>query len=204
MTGSVMPKHPLLITLSGPSGVGKDSTLAALRDAGFPAHYAVTATTRPPRAGERDGVDYYFVDDAAFRRMIEGGELLEHAVVYGRYYGVPKAPIAEALRRGDDVLVDVDVQGAATIRALVPQAVTVFLLPDSMADLEARLRGRDTEDEEAFRRRMDTVRAEIDRLPEFDYAVVNTEGRLADTVATIRAIIIAERCRVGRSATVLP
>ena len=195
-----MPKPPLFVVLSGPSGVGKDAVLAALRDRGVSAHYAVTATTRPPRPTERDGVDYRFVSETAFRRMIEEGEFLEHAVVYGRYYGVPKTPIADALARGSDALLRVDVQGAATIKALVPQAVTVFLLPGSLQELAERLSDRKTEDEAAFRHRMDTVRTEIDRMPEFDYAVVNADGGLSDAVETVIAIMRAERCRVGRGA----
>ncbi len=199
-----MPKPPLLVVLSGPSGAGKDAVLATLRERGLAAHFAVTATTRPPRAAEREGRDYHFLSESNFRRMIEEGGLIEHAAVYGRYYGVPKAPLVAAIGRGDDVLVRVDVQGAATIKALVPQAVTIFLLPGSLGELEARLAGRNTEDGAARQRRLETARAELDRMPEFDYAVVNPEGKLDQAIETVQAIIRAERCRVGRGAPVIP
>lgn len=191
---------PLLVLISGPSGVGKDAVLATLRQRGIAAHFAVTATTRPPRPGERDGIDYYFYDEARFRRALEEGELLEHASVYGRYYGVPRAPIVEALEGGQDVLMRVDVQGAATIRAMVPDAVTVFLLPASLEELAARLRSRGNNETDDLRKRMETVRAEMDRLSEFDYAVPNAEGRLEDAADTVVAIMQAERCRTGRAA----
>ncbi|MSQ61997.1 MAG: guanylate kinase [Dehalococcoidia bacterium] len=199
-----MSEPPLLLLISGPSGVGKDSVLAALRERRPDAHYTVTATTRPPRDGERNGVDYYFYSEADFLSLREEGAFLEHASVYGRYYGVPKAPIAAALAEGRDVLMRVDVQGAATIRALVPEVITVFLRTDSFDELEARLRARNSDDEPDLQRRITTARAEMDRLPEFDYAVANREGRLDETVDALLAIMRAERCRVGRAAPAIP
>lgn len=188
---------PLLLVLSGPSGAGKDAVLARLRERGVPAHYAVTATTRPPRAGERDGIDYHFVSEARFAEMIERAELMEHARVYDRSYGVPKEPLALALARGEDVLIRVDVQGAATIKKHVPQAITVLIAP-AVEEVEARLLGRGTEDDAEMRRRRQTSHTELARLPEFDYAIGNADGRLDDAVDTVVAILRAERWRVGR------
>ena len=199
-----MTEPPLLVLISGPSGVGKDSVLAALRERTPEAHYTVTATTRPPREGEAEGADYYFYSEDAFLRLLEEGAFLEHASVYGRYYGVPKAPIAAALAKGRDVLMRVDVQGAATIRALVPQAITLFLLTDSREELEARLRARKSDGEAELQRRIATARAEMERLPEFDYAVANREGHLDETVDAVLAIMRAERCRVGRTPPAIP
>ena len=199
-----MSEPPLLVLLSGPSGVGKDSLLAALRERRPDAHNAVTATTRAPREGERNGVDYHFCSEPDFLRLLGEGAFLEHASVYGRFYGVPKAPIVAALTEGRDVLMRVDVQGAATIRALVPDAITVFLLMDSFDELEARLRARSSDGEADLQRRIATARAEMDRLPDFDYAVANREGRLDETVDALLAIMRAERCRVGRASPALP
>ena len=199
-----MSEPPLMVLLSGPSGVGKDSVLAALRERRPDAHFAVTATTRPPREGERNGVDYHFYSEPDFLRLLDDGAFLEHASVYGRFYGVPKAPIVAALAARRDVLMRVDVQGAATIRALVPEAITVFLLTDSFDELEARLRARRSDGEADLQRRIATARAEMDRLPEFNYAVANREGRLDETVAALLAIMRAERCRVGRASPALP
>jgi len=144
-------------------------------------------------------VDYLFLTEEEFRRLQEGGGLLEHAVVYGHHYGVPKAPVREALAQGRDVIVRTDVQGAATIRGLAPQAVLIFLAPASWEELRGRLQRRHTEDEAELERRLTIAREELARLSLFDYVVVNREGHLEEAVAQVEAIIIAERCRVGRT-----
>ncbi len=188
--------YPLLIVLSGPSGVGKDAVLQRMKERGIALFYAVTATTRPRREGEIDGVHYRFVSPEEFERMKTQGELLEHACVYGNYYGVPKRPVAEALAEGRDVLVKVDVQGAATIRRSYPEALFIFLAPPSMAELAHRLRTRKTESPSAFMMRLMTAREEMKKLELFDYVVINYQDRVDEAVDKILAIIAAEKCRV--------
>ncbi len=189
-------RQPLLIVLSGPSGVGKDSVLKRMKERGIPFHYVVTATTRPPRPGERHGVDYYFVTKAEFARMIEEDELMEWSIVYGDYKGIPKGPIIEAMARGQDVIMRIDVQGAAKVRALCPEAVLIFLVTETEEELRERLRRRGTESEEALRLRLAMVREELKHMARFDYVVVNREGHLDETVDTILAIVTAEHHRV--------
>jgi len=188
--------RPLLIILSGPSGVGKDAVISELESRGCPLYHATTATTRPRRPGESEGIDYYFVTQARFREMMEGQELLEWASVYGNCYGVPKKPIKESLAAGRDVIVRVDVQGAASIKALAPEAVFIFLAPPSMEELRQRLRRRATETASDLRVRLKTAEEEMGRLPMFDYVVVNHQDQVGKAAAQIEAIISAEKCRV--------
>ena len=188
--------HPILLVLSGPSGAGKDAVLSRLRRQRWPYHFVVTATTRPRRPREQDGIHYHFLATAEFQRRLAQGELLEHAQVYGNWYGVPRAQVREALQCGLDVIVKVDVQGAETLKGVVPQAVFVFIAPPSPEELEARLRRRHTEDSEALNRRLQAATKEMEYLSIFDYVVVNETGRLKETVRRIQAIITAERCRV--------
>jgi guanylate kinase len=189
---------PLLVVLSGPSGVGKDSVLKRLQDLGVPLYVAVTVTTRPKRPGEVDGVDYRFVSVEEYQEILAGDGFLEHANVYGNLYGIPKQPIREALARGLDVIVRVDVQGAATVRKVVPEAVQIFLAPPSLAALEERLRQRKTESGVDLRTRTEKAREEMQELPSFDYVVVNEDERLDVAVERILAIIAAEKCRICR------
>ena len=188
--------YPLLVVISGPSGVGKDAVRKRMQERGCPFHFVVTATDRPQRPGEVHGKDYFFVSTAEFDRMLAEDELLEHTMVYGQHKGVPKAHVRQALASGQDVLMRVDVQGAATIRRLVPDAVLIFLMPSSEEELVHRLRRRRTESPEALQMRIALAREELKWLPEFDYVVVNRESRLDDTVDQIMAIITAEKCRV--------
>jgi len=185
--------RPLLIVLSGPSGVGKDAVLAQVKGSGRQLYLAVTATTRPKRQGESDGEEYHFVSRERFKEMVKGGELLEWARVYGNFYGVPKRQVKEALERGCDVLVKVDVQGAATIKRTVPQALLIFLAPPSMAALEKRVRQRNTESTIELERRLATAHEEMKQQEMFDYVVVN--DRVDRAAAQINAIIAAERRR---------
>lgn len=186
---------PLLVVISGPSGVGKDAVVSRMRELSRPCHFVVTATTRPMRAGEQDGVDYIFVTHERFQEMLRAGELLEHAQVYGRWYGVPRQQVKAALERGQDVIVKTDVQGAKTIRQKVAQALFVFIAPPSMEELERRLRQRKSESPEQLALRIRTAMDELKHLSGFDYVVVNLNGRIDQTVAQIEAIMTAERCR---------
>ncbi len=187
--------NPLLIVLSGPSGAGKDALLTRLRETGCPLKYITTLTTRHKRANERDKIDYHFVSADRFQEMIENNELLEWANVYGNWYGVPKQPVRGALERGQDTIVKVDTQGAATIKKLLPEAVFVFLMPPSLKELTTRLTQRRTESPFDLARRLKTAREEITQLPLFDYVIVSNRDEIELTVAQIGAIITAEKCR---------
>ena len=191
------PSPPLLVVLSGPSGVGKDAVLGELRKLDRPWHFAVTATTRPMRPGERDGVDYIFLEPDTFARMQDRDEFLECAEVYGRWYGVPRSQARDALRTGRDVFLKIDVQGAATIRRMAPEALLIFLMPPSLEDLRQRLTGRMTESAEELDRRLRTAEEELAEVHHFDYRVVNAQGQLERAVADIDAIVAAEKCRVA-------
>jgi guanylate kinase len=190
------PPRPLLVVLSGPSGVGKDSILMRMRDVGFPFHFVVTATSRPQRPGERDGYDYHFVGKDRFEEMIAHEELLEWAEVYGHYKGIPKSEVRQALQSGRDVILRIDVQGAATIRRLAPEAVFVFLSPGNFDELRHRLQLRRTESSEELERRLEMAQQELAAVDDFDYVVINREAHLDEAVGQIRAIIVAEKQRV--------
>jgi guanylate kinase len=190
------PGPPLLVVLSGPSGVGKDAALAGLRNLHRPWHFVVTATTRPQRPGERDGVDYIFLGPGTFLAMKERHEFLESAEVYGRWYGVPRNQVDEGLQAGKDVILKVDVQGAETVRRLVPEAVFIFMAPGSFEELERRLAQRMTESSRDLALRLGVAREELARIDEFEYRVVNCDDCLDQAVADIDAIISAEKCRV--------
>jgi guanylate kinase len=186
----------LLIVLSGPSGAGKDALLNRLRETGYPVKFITTVTTRPRRAQETDGVDYHFVSPERFQEMVKGNELLEWANVYGNWYGVPRRPVKESLAMGRDVILKVDIQGAATIKKTVPGALFVFLTPPSLEELTVRLHERKTECPEDLARRLDNAEREIAQLPLFDYIIVNHRGEIDRVVADLKAIIAAEKCRV--------
>jgi guanylate kinase len=190
--------EPLLVVLSGPSGVGKDSILERLRELRYPLHFTVTATTRSPREGELHGRDYYFLSETEFDELRQADGLLESACVYGRWYGVPKAPVIQALRSGQDVIMRTNVDGARSIRARAPGSVLVFITSPTVDLLEKRLRERQTDSPEEIDRRLAEVREELATMPEFDYHVENDEGRLDVCVETVGAIIRAEKCRIAR------
>jgi len=193
---------PLLIVISGPSGVGKDSVLQSMKKRELRFHFVVTVTTRRPRQGEIEGVDYFFVSPQQYAEMLANGEFLEHASVYEDCYGIPKQQIMQAFASGKDVVLRVDVQGAATIRRLCPEALLIFLMPRSMAELVGRLQARKTESPEALALRKKTAIEEMGRVSEFDYVVVNGDGQLDGTVDNILAIIKAEHhCVHPRKAT---
>jgi len=187
---------PLLIVLSGPSGAGKDALLTRLRETGYPIEYITTLTTRPKRANEQDNIDYHFVSPDKFQEMIKNNELLEWANVYGNLYGVPRKPVKKTLESGQNTIVKVDTQGAATIKKLIPEAVFVFLMTPSLEELTTRLNQRRTESPFDLTRRVNTAREEIAQLTLFDYVIVSNRGEIDRAVAQIKAIITAEGCRV--------
>ncbi len=191
--------YPLLLILSGPSGVGKDTVARMLierRPNSF--YFVVTATTRPPRTDEVDGIDYFFVSFDEFARMIETDELLEHAIVYNDYKGIPKQQIRDALSSGRDVILRVDVQGAYTVKRLVPNAISVFLTTRTEAGLVNRLQQRKQDTAEGMALRTATARQEMKRMEEFDYCVVNPEGEPDQAVDRVLSIIDAAHCRISQ------
>ena len=192
----VNPAPPLVVVLSGPSGVGKDAAIAKLKKLDRPWYFAITATTRPMRPGEQDGVDYIFLDVDTFNKMRERDEFLECAEVYGRWYGVPRSQVRYGLQSGKDVILKIDVQGAATVRRLAPEALFIFILPGSLAELRARLLDRMTESSPDLELRLQTAEQEMAQVREFDYRVVNEHDQLEQSVAEIDAIITAEKCRI--------
>ncbi len=203
---------PLVVVITGPSGAGKDSVVAGLThpelrkrvvaeklgELDLPLKMVVTATNRPPRPGERDGVDYIFLSDEEFDRKLAEGGFLEHAHVYGQKKGVPRDQVERALAAGEDVLLRIDPQGAATIRRLIPEAVLIFIAPAAVEELEDRLRSRGGDSEADIARRVAEAKAEMADMKLYDYEVVNEEGKLDQTVSRVAAIIMAEKARPGR------
>jgi guanylate kinase len=187
--------QPLLIVISGPSGVGKDSVVQRMKERDLPFHFVVTATTRPKRPDEVHGVDYFFMSQEEFDEMIEQDELLEHALVYSDYKGIPKQQVRQALASGKDVVMRIDVQGAETIHNLCPEALLIFLSTRTEEELVKRLQARRTEDPEELELRLETVHQELEQVHLFDYYVINAENELDTTVDTILAIILAEHQR---------
>ena len=190
------PAPPLLVVLSGPSGVGKDAALEGLRKLDRPWYFAITATTRPPRSGEQDGVDYIFLETETFHKMKERDQFLECAEVYGRWYGVPQSQVRQALKNGKDVILKIDVQGAATVRKLAPEALSIMMVPASYAELRNRLNQRMSESAPDLELRLQTAKEELAQTSQFDYRVINRDGGLEQAIAEIDAIITAEKCRV--------
>ncbi len=187
---------PILLVISGPSGVGKDTVVQRMKERGLPFHFVVTATTREKRLNETNGKDYWFVSKDEFARMIDENELIEYAVVYGDYKGIPKWEVRDALASGKDVVMRIDVQGAETVRKLVPEALLIFITCESEEELERRLRERKTESSDSLSLRIATARKELQRIQSFDYVIVNRDFHLDDTVNKVRAIIDAEHLRV--------
>jgi guanylate kinase len=188
--------EPLLIVISGPSGAGKDTVVQRMKERGLPFHFVVTATTRPQRPNEVDGRDYFFVSKEKFARMIDQNELIEFALVYGDYKGIPKAQVREALASGKDVIMRVDVQGAETVRKLAPDALLIFITTDNENELVNRLEQRKTETSDSLAIRIATARKELQRVEAFDYIIINHDFLLDHTVDIVRAIIDSEHHRV--------
>lgn len=185
----------LLFVLSAPSGAGKDTVINLLKQQGMDIFVVPSVTTRAPRPGESEGNPYHFVDAEEFERLRTNNELLEYAKVHGNWYGQPIRPIRENLRAGRDVLLKIDVQGAATVRKKVPQAIFIFLLPDSLEELAQRLSSRRTETEAELQRRLADARMELAQQQWYDYVIRNRQGHIQEAVDKLRAIIVAEHCR---------
>jgi guanylate kinase len=188
--------QPLLIVISGTSGIGKDAVLRGLKDRNLPLHFVVTATSRDPRPDEVDGRDYFFFSPEEFKKRIDNNEFIEYAMVYNQYKGAPRWQVDDALRSGKDVVLRVDVQGAETYRKLYPEAVLIFLIPNNIDEWFGRLKARNTETPENLKIRVDTAKQEVSRIDLFDYVVVNADRQLERAVDDIIDIIKVEHHKV--------
>jgi guanylate kinase len=191
-----VPRCPLMIVFSGPSGVGKTTITQSLVRRGWNGQLVVTATTRRPRPGEIDGVHYHFRTAREFEQMLQAGELLEHAEVHGNWYGVPAAPVRAKLAAGIDVILTIDPQGAQSVRERTKGAVSIFLVPESVHELVERMNRRTFDTAEQRALRLLNAEREMAELPKYDYLIVNRPGRVDDAVAQLEAIMTAEHCRV--------
>jgi guanylate kinase len=187
---------PLVIVISGPSGVGKDAILNIMKERACPFFFMTTCTTRPKRATETDGRDYHFVSQTEFQDLISTGGLLEWAKVYGNYYGVPKAPVRQAISEGRDTIIKVDIQGAQNIKKIIPEAVFIFVLAPSTEELAQRLNNRRTESAESLALRLKTAESEFQQINHFDYMVMNPRDNIDNAVQDVLSIVKAEKCRV--------
>ncbi|SRR6266516_2560326 len=189
-------RQGLLFVLSAPSGTGKDTVINTLKQQGMDFYVVPSVTTRTPRPDECEGNPYHFVSQETFEHLASQNELLEYANVHGNWYGQPRKPIRDNLAAGRDVLLKIDVKGAATIRSKVPEAVFIFLIPGSLEELAQRLTDRQTETEEELQRRLADARKELAEQHWYDYLITNRQGHLQDAVDCLRAIMLAEHCRV--------
>jgi guanylate kinase len=189
-------RQGLLFVLSAPSGTGKDTVINTLKQQGMDFYVVPSTTTRSPRAGESEGNPYHFVSLETFEQLVSQNELLEYANVHGNWYGQPRKLIRANLSAGRDVLLKIDVKGAATIRNKVPDAIFIFLIPGSLEELTHRLKGRQTETKEELQRRLADARKELAEQHWYDYLITNRDGHLQEAVDCLRAIMLAEHCRV--------
>lgn len=189
-------RQGFLFVLSAPSGTGKDSVITAAKEQGMDFFVVPSVTTRAPRPGESEGNPYHFISQEEFEQMVRNDELIEFARVHGNLYGQPRSLIREHLNAGQDVLLKIDVKGAATVRGKVPEAIFIFLVPESLEVLASRLVHRNTETAEELARRLEDARAELAEQHRYDYVIVNRQGRLQEAVEQLWAIITAEHCRV--------
>ncbi len=194
---TVLQAHPLLIIISGPSGVGKDATVSKMKESGLRFHYIVTTTTRRKRPNEKDKKDYNFISQEQFHQMVKSNQFLEWAKVYNNYYGSPRKEIKEALNKGLDVIVKVDIQGAASIKRILPDAVFIFIAPPSKEELAERLKQRQTHSIQELNLRLGKAQEEMDSMSLFDYVVINHKDNLDLVIMQINAIVTAEKCRVN-------
>ena len=190
------PAIPLLAIISGPSGVGKDTVINELRKLERPWYFPITSTTRPLRSGEENGREYHFLTRDDFVRKVARAEFLEHAEVYGNFYGVPRSEVRDGLKSGKDVILKIDVQGASTIKNIIPGAILIFIVAESRSELISRLSHRQTESSEELQRRISTAEEELSRISEFDYRVINKAGDVQNAVNTIDSILSAEKAKL--------
>lgn len=196
-----MKRKGCLIVVSGPSGTGKGTVCSALLEKHKEIAYSISATTRQPRTGEVDGVNYYFLAKNVFEKMIEDGELLEWAEVYGNYYGTPLKKIQERLAVGQDILLEIDTQGAMSVKEKFPDEIYIYIMPPSLKELERRLKTRGTDSAESIERRLKSAAGEMEIAERYNYIVVNEQVEQA--VEQIAAIVDAEHCRVGRNKEII-
>jgi guanylate kinase len=188
--------NPLVIVISGPSGVGKDAILNLMKERGYPFFFTTTYTTRNKRAHEVDGQDYNFISETQFQELLKTDGLLEWAKVYGNYYGVPRAPVKEALSAGRDTIIKVDIQGAQNIKKVLPEAIFIIIVPPSSEELSNRLNKRRSETPADLALRLKTAESELQQVSLFDYSVLNPCDDIESAVQDILSILRAERCRV--------
>ncbi len=191
-----MPLKGLLVVVSAPSGTGKTTLCHMLLKEFENMEFSVSYTTRPPRKGEVNGKDYFFVSKEEFERMVEEGDFLEWANVYGNLYGTSKSQVLRALNEGKDILLDIDVQGALQVKKNLPEAVLIFIMPPSFDELERRLKHRGTDSEDVIKRRLETAKEEIKKAVYYDYIVVNDVLEVA--FDKLKSIVTAEKCRTDR------
>lgn len=194
-------KKGLLFIISGPAGSGKGTIVKRVRELA-PFDFSVSATTRSPRKGEEEGVHYYFVTKEDFEKKIADGEMLEYAQYVGNYYGTPKKPVDEALAKGTNIILDIEVKGALQVKEKMPEAVMIYVLPPDYETLLARIRGRGTETEEVIQKRMTEAKTEIKTFPKYDYVVINRDGGIDEAAADVLAILRAETMRTSRNAEI--
>ncbi|MDD4239782.1 MAG: guanylate kinase [Desulfotomaculaceae bacterium] len=196
-----MGEKGLLLVLSGPSGAGKGTVVRALQRENLSLRLSISATTRLPRDGEVDGVDYYFMERDIFRKMIEEDQLLEWAEVYGNYYGTPRHFVQDVLERGNDIILEIDIQGALQVKEKLPEAVLVFIAPPSKEELQTRLFGRKSDSREEIEKRLKCMTGEMKLAGGYDYIVVNDSINRA--LDSIHAIIMSEKCRTWRQQSII-
>jgi guanylate kinase len=196
LSGKISAANPLVIVISGPSGVGKDAILNRMKERSYPCEFITTVTTRRQRASEKDNVDYHFISPDEFQELLKNKGLLEWANVYGNWYGVPKAPVKSALDQNRDTIIKVDVQGASNIKKILPEAVFIFIAPPSLVELSKRLTQRYTETAGDLEIRLKTAQNEMQQICLFDYVVLNQCNEIDAAIQEIQAIVTAEKCRV--------
>jgi guanylate kinase len=195
--------NPLVIVVSGPSGVGKDAILNRMKERKYPFLFVTTVTTRCKRKNENNGEDYHFISFAKFQELLKNNGLLESANVYGNWYGVPKEPVKEALAKGKTTIIKVDVQGAANIKKIIPNAVYIFIKPPSLEELGTRLKQRCTETDSDLSLRLKMAETEMQQIDNFDYAVLNPSNNIERAIQDILCIVTAEKCRVNTKRIIL-
>ena len=192
----MLNRKGLLLVVSGPSGAGKGTICKALLNKNDKIKLSVSATTRKPRNGEVHGVNYFFIEKEEFTKMVENGEFLEHAQIYDNFYGTPKAAIIECLEKGQDVILEIEMQGARQIKEVYPEGVFIFVLPPSLEELKSRIVGRGTETQEEIEKRFSCAFEEINQIVNYDYFIVNED--IEKSVSDVEAIICAEKNKVTR------